>query len=133
MSTPSRPPLDADVLAARLRSDPQAAFAEVRDAALHGQVGAQLLLAQMYMDGKGTARDPQAALAWYRRAAEAGDFRGQANYASIVLQQGRIDEALHWLRLALAHGSPAFMAHIVPQLAASPHPRVRALVEHPAD
>ena len=26
MSTPSRPPLDADALAARLRSDPQAAF-----------------------------------------------------------------------------------------------------------
>jgi len=47
MSTPSRPPLDADVLAARLRSDPQAAFAEVRDAALHGQVGAQLLLASI--------------------------------------------------------------------------------------
>lgn len=91
------------------------------------------LLARHLEDGLETARDPQAALAWYRRAAEAGDFRGQANYASIVLQQGRIDEALHWLQLALAHGSPAFMAHIAPQLAASPHPRVRALVEHPAD
>ena len=32
------------------------------------------------------------------------------------------------LRQALAQGSPAFMAHIVPELAASTHPQIRALV-----
>ena len=42
------------------------------------------------------------------------------------------EQAVHWLRLALAHGSPAFMAHIVPELAASPHPQVRALVAPPS-
>jgi uncharacterized protein len=90
------------------------------------------LLARHLEDGLEIERDPQAALGWYRRAAETGDFRGQANYASILLQAGQIDQAVHWLRQALAHGSPAFMAHIVPELAASPHPQVRALVAPPS-
>ena len=81
-------------------------------------------------EGLETKPDPPAALHWYRRSAEAGDFRGQANYASILLQAGDIDQAVHWLQQALAHGSPAFMAHIVPALAASTHPRIRELVAH---
>ncbi len=164
----TRTPIDSDALAALLQHDPQAAFARVRDAAQAGQVEAQLLLAQMHMEGKGTAQDasaarlwyetaanngapmamnmlgrchelgqgtapdPVLAAVWYRRAAEAGDFRGQANYASILLQAGQVEQAVHWLRRALAHGSPAFMAHIVPELAASPHPQVRALVAPPS-
>lgn len=236
----TRTPIDSDALAELLQHDPQAAFARVRDAAQAGQVEAQLLLAQMHMEGKGTAqdasatrlwyetaanngapmamnmlgrchelgqgtapdptlaavwyrraadtgldwglynlanllatgrgvtqdraqalalytraahlghaksmnllarhledgleieRDPQAALGWYQRAAEAGDFRGQANYASILLQAGQVEQAVHWLQLALANGSPTFMAHIVPELAASPHPQVRALVAPPS-
>ena len=166
MSDTPAPLLDADALSAQLQADPAAAFAVIRDAAQAGQVAAQLLLAQMHMEGKGTVRDEQAALlwyetaanngspmamnmlgrchelgqgtahdpalaaVWYRRAAEAGDFRGQANYASILLQAGDIDQAVHWLQQALAHGSPAFMAHIVPSLAASTHPRIRELVAH---
>ncbi|WP_270999315.1 SOS response-associated peptidase family protein, partial [Listeria seeligeri] len=49
----------------------------------------------------------------------------------VWLQAGQIDQAVHWLKRALAHGSPAFMANIVPELAASPHPQVRALVAPP--
>lgn len=232
-------PFDAHALAAQLRVSPQSAFTAALEAARSGQVAGQLLLAQMYMEGKGVARDPQvglmwysvaasngsaaamnmagrchelgqgtpvdfslsaawyrraadagldwgmynlanllatgrgvakdviqaldlytraahlghaksmnllarhleegleippdpqAALAWYRRSAEAGDFRGQANYASILLQQGQIEPAADLLRQALAHGSPSFMAHIVPELAASPHQQIRALVAHP--
>jgi uncharacterized protein len=97
-----------------------------------GHAKSMNLLARHLEDGLEIERDPQAALGWYRRAAETGDFRGQANYASILLQAGQIDQAVHWLRQALAHGSPAFMAHIVPELAASPHPQVRALVAPPS-
>jgi len=53
-------------------SEPQAAFAHVRDAAQAGQVDAQLLLAQMHMDGKGTTQDASAALLWYETAANNG-------------------------------------------------------------
>ena len=158
--------LDADALAAWLQRSPQAAFDAVRQAAQAGQVPAQLALAQMHMDGKGTPADPHTALmwyavaasngsaaamnmagrchelgqgtpvdcglaaAWYRRSAESGDFRGQANYASILLQHGQVEQAADLLRQALAQGSPAFMAHIVPELAASTHPQIRALVAH---
>ncbi len=35
---------------------------------------------------------------WYRRSAEAGDFRGQFNYASKLAEQGSDSEAAAWLR-----------------------------------
>lgn len=104
------------------------ALALYTQAAHMGHAKSMNLLARHLEDGLDIERDPQAALAWYQRSAEAGDFRGQANLASILLQQGQIEQAVHWLRLALANGSPAFMAHIVPELAASPHPQIRALV-----
>jgi TPR repeat protein len=69
---PTRPPIDSDALAELLQHDPQAAFQRVRDAAQAGQVDAQLLLAQMHMEGKGTAQDASAALLWYETAANNG-------------------------------------------------------------
>ena len=97
-------------------------------AANAGHAKSMNLVARHLEEGLETGRDPQAALACYKRAAESGDFRGQANYASILLQAGRIDEAVDWLERALPHGSPAFIAHIIPELAASPHAPVRELV-----
>jgi len=106
------------------------ALALYTQAAELGHAKSMNLLARHLEDGLDIERDPQAALAWYQRSAEAGDFRGQANLASILLQQGQVELAVQWLQLALAHGSPAFMAHIVPELAASTHPQIRALVAH---
>jgi len=97
-------------------------------AARLGHAKSMNLLARHLEEGLETTADPQAALDWYRRSAEAGDFRGQANYASILLQRGDVGQATHWLRQALAQGSASFMAHIVPELAASPHPQIRELV-----
>ncbi len=101
-------------------------------AAALGHAKSMNLLARHLEDGLGTDADPQAALGWYRRSAESGDFRGQANYASILLQQGGVDEAVRWLKPALTNGSRAFLAHIMPVLAASPHAPVRALVAQQA-
>lgn len=64
--------IDSDALAELLQHDPQAAFARVREAAQAGQVKAQLLLAQMHMEGKGTTQDASAALLWYETAANNG-------------------------------------------------------------
>ena len=69
-----------------------------------------------------------AAPAWYQRAAHAGDFRGQAAWASVLVERGQTDAALPWLAQALANGSPSFLAVITPQLQASADPRLRALV-----
>jgi len=104
------------------------ALALYTQAAQLGHAKSMNLLARHLEEGLETPRDPQAALAWYRRSAESGDFRGQANYASILLQQGQVRQAAGLLRQALAHGSPSFLARIVPELAASPHPQIRELV-----
>ena len=41
----------------------------------------------------GCARDLAAAAEWYRRSAEGGYFRGQYNWASLLLKAGRYEEA----------------------------------------
>ncbi len=108
--------------------DKATALALYSKAAHMGHAKSMNLLARHLEEGWETARDRQAALAWYRRSAKAGDFRGQASYASILIEQGDIQQARHWLQLALAQGSPSFLAHIVPTLAASPHAPIRELV-----
>jgi TPR repeat protein len=54
----------------------------------------------------GTARDPAAAADWYRQSAQAGYFRGQYNWASVLLKNGREDEAAAWFERAITD-SPA--------------------------
>ena len=107
--------------------DEDAAYALYAQAAALGHAKSMNLVARYLEQGRVVPADPNAALAGYRRAAEAGDFRGQANLASILLQHGHVSEAVAWLRRALTRGSPSFMARLVPELAASPHPEVRAL------
>ncbi len=51
-------------------------------------------------EGWGTARDSHAAADWYRRSAEGGYFRGQYNWASMLLKAGRFDEAAAWFERA---------------------------------
>ena len=96
-------------------------------AAEAGHAKSMNLVARHLEEGLEAEADPDAALALYRRSAESGDFRGQANYASILLQQGAVEQAAEWLAWALETGSPSFLAHLVPELAASPHARIRDL------
>jgi TPR repeat protein len=58
-------------------------------------------------EGWGRTRDGVAAACWYERSAQGGYFRGQYNWASHLLQTGRIDEAAHWFEQAAASGTPA--------------------------
>lgn len=98
-----------------------------RRAAEMGHAKSMNLLARHLEEGWETARDPDAALYWYRRSAEEGDFRGQASYASILLQQGSEDEAVRWLQVALDAGSPSFLSVVLPELLASGLPRITDL------
>lgn len=114
-----------------IATDEVAAYALYRRAAESGHAKSMNLVGRCLEDGIGVVADPAAAPDWYRRSAEAGDFRGQASHASLLLAAGRIEDATQWLRKALAHGSPAFLTQIRPQLAALPHPQIRALVTDP--
>lgn len=70
--------------------------------------------------------DVDTAFDHYRRAAEAGDFRGQFNYARLLVERGRIDEALVWLARVPATATPAFVAKMRAYLASSPLAALRA-------
>ncbi|MER2178473.1 MAG: tetratricopeptide repeat protein, partial [Stenotrophomonas maltophilia] len=107
--------------------DERAAFELYLRAARLGHAKSMNLVGRCLEDGVGVAADPAAAPAWYRRSAEAGDFRGQASLASVLLAAGDVEGAADWLQRALVHGSPSFLAHLRPTLAASPHPSIRAV------
>ena len=58
------------------------------------------LVGRCYEEGIGVERDIAAAHDWYRKSAEAGDFRGQRSLASVLLEAGFTEEAEYWLRRA---------------------------------
>jgi uncharacterized protein len=69
-------------------------------------------------EGWGTSRDFGAAATWYRRSAEGGYFRGQYNWASVLLRCGREQEAAVWFERA-ADGGSAGVREAIVKLAAS--------------
>ncbi|WP_175921627.1 tetratricopeptide repeat protein [Burkholderia latens] len=98
----------------------------LRRAAALGHAKSINLIGGFYEDGWVVAADADAAFDHYRRAAEGGDFRGQFNYARLLAERGRIDEALAWLARVPAAATPAFIAKMRAYLAASPIGAMRA-------
>lgn len=82
------------------------AFALFKDAAEKGHAKSMNLLARFIEEGWETPRDPHAALDWYRRSAEGGDYRGQHNYATILLARNQPQEALTLWQQAIHDATP---------------------------
>jgi TPR repeat protein len=76
--------------------------------AARGQAEAQWLVADCLLEGVGTAKDPNQAAAWFRKAAEQGLALGQRSLANRYLRGEGVpanrSEALRWYRLAAAQG-----------------------------
>lgn len=71
---------------------------------------------------------PVAALRWYRRGAEGGDYRGQFDYARLLLERsGRVDLAIPWFARCIEAGVPAFCRHVGAALRQAPQPELRRL------
>lgn len=87
------------------------------------------LLGRYLEEGQYCPRDLDAAVAWYRRSAEAGDFRGQFSYAAVLADRGQVDAALEWLRKALAGGNLKFLRVAHKALAAANDPQIRAMAD----
>jgi hypothetical protein len=83
------------------------AYAYYMKAAAQGHERAMNLLGRCCEEGWGTPRSASAAADWYRRSAEGGYFRGQYNWASMLLIEGRCEEAALWLARAAAGGTAA--------------------------
>ncbi|MDW9251724.1 sel1 repeat family protein [Burkholderia thailandensis] len=107
--------------------DRAAALAWFEKAAALGHAKSINLIGGFYEDGWVVAADRDAAFDCYRRAAAAGDFRGQFNYARLLGERGRVAEALEWLARVPRTATPAFVAKMRAYLAASPIDAFRAI------
>ena len=100
-----------------------------RHAAELGHAKSMNLLGRYLEEGQFCSADPQAARSWYRRSAVGGDFRGQFSYAAVLANEGNIEEALDWLRQALAGGNLNFLRVASKELMNATDPHIRAMAE----
>ena len=110
-----------------VNKDQALAFSFYRRAAHLGHAKSMNLLGRYLEEGRVCPMDLRAARDWYRRSAEGGDFRGQFSHAAVLAHTGHIDEALGWLRKALADGNPKFLRVAHKALSAADHPQIQAL------
>jgi TPR repeat protein len=107
--------------------DPDCAFRLYARAAQVGHVRAMSLLARCYEEGWGVEKDVVRARDWCRRAAEGGYFRGQYNWATLLLADGRLNEAASWFEKALAGATEPTRTLMARRLAESPDAALRAI------
>jgi uncharacterized protein len=84
---------------------------------------AMSLVGRCCEEGWGTPRNLDAAADWYRRSAEAGYFRGQYNWASILLKAGRFEESARWFERAAIGGTAAMRRTVMQLIARAGTPR----------
>ena len=107
--------------------DQQRALSLYRQAAELGHAKSMNLLGRYLEEGRVCPADPTAARDWYRRSAEGGDFRGQFSFAAVLTDEGNIEDALAWLRKALAGGNLNFLRVASQALMGAVDPRIQAL------
>jgi TPR repeat protein len=106
-----------------MEQDHARAFAYYSMAAAQKHERAMNLLGRCCEEGWGTPRDTAAAADWYRRSAEGGYFRGQFNWASVLLKDGHVDEAAVWLERAVVGGTAGIrtaVMDLISRVAAAP-------------
>ncbi|WP_137806183.1 tetratricopeptide repeat protein [Pseudomonas sp. G(2018)] len=91
-----------------------------------GHAKSMNLLGRYLEEGHFCPADAKAARDWYQRSAVGGDFRGQFSYAAVLADEGRVDEALVWLRKALDGGNLSFLRVASQALASASDPHIRA-------
>ncbi|MNP51143.1 Sel1 repeat protein [compost metagenome] len=94
-----------------------------------GHAKSMNLLGRYLEEGLHCQVDKDAAVEWYRRSAEAGDFRGQFSHAAILADQGHVEQAIEWLRKALAGGNLNFLRVSTQALLQAGHRQIRAVAE----
>ena len=92
-----------------IKQDDEAAFAQYKQGAEAGQSGCMLKLATFFTDGRGGQdKNPAAALAWLKKAGEAGNALGHYQAAAILLnrEEFQIREGFAHLVAAAEAGLP---------------------------
>jgi uncharacterized protein len=107
--------------------DPRAALYCYVRAACRGHARAMNLAARCLEEGWGCRRNRAEAAYWYRRSAECGYFRGQFNYALLLLEERRVQEAAQWLWKAVLGGNAALRRAVAAVLAGTTDPTLAAV------
>jgi TPR repeat protein len=108
--------------------DPRAALYWYVRAACRGHARAMNLAARCLEEGWGCRRDCAEAAYWYRRSAQSGYFRGQFNYALLLLEERRVEEAAQWLWKAAVGGNAALRRAVATVLEGTTDPALAAVV-----
>jgi uncharacterized protein len=108
--------------------DRRAALYRYVRAACRGHARAMNLAARCLEEGWGCRRNPTEAAYWYRRSAQSGYFRGQFNYALLLLEERRVEAAAHWLWRAAVGGNAAVRRAIAAALAGTSDAALAAVV-----
>lgn len=98
-----------------------------RAAAAQGHAKSLNMVARFLEEGWEGPADPREAMRLYQLSAERGDFRGQYNLATLLTAEGRIAEAVRWLREAARIAHEAFRRDMMKHLSARPEPELRAI------
>lgn len=77
-------------------------------AARNGLAKAATMVGRYVEQGWERPARPDAALHWYRRGAEGGDYRGQFDYGRLLFTGGQTAEGLGWMRAGIDGGVPDF-------------------------
>ena len=106
-----------------MKRDANQAYLYYLKAAEQHHERAMSLVGRCCEEGWGTARNLDAAADWYRRSAEAGYFRGQYNWASILLKAGRFEESARWFERAAIGGTAAMRRAVMELITRAGTPR----------
>jgi uncharacterized protein len=112
-----------------VRRDPGKAHSCYLLAAQRGHARAMNLCGRCCEEGWGTPRDAVAAVDWYRRSAEGGYFRGQYNWASVLLRSGHEEEAAVWFERAAQGGTAGVRDAVLTLIRAGGASKVLAALE----
>jgi TPR repeat protein len=110
-----------------LALDHARAFACYLQAASMGHAKSMNLVGRYLEQGLVMAADLPAPKVWYKRSAQAGDFRGQFSHAAMLAEEGDIDTAVMWLQRALEGGNTNFLRSSVAVLEQARQPTIKAM------
>lgn len=105
------------------------AYLWLKRAAEMGHAKSINILGGFYEDGWEVQRDMEKARECYRQAAMLGDFRGYFNFARFLIEEGKVSEAIYWLKKVPETATPAFLAKMRGFFINSPVVAVREFAE----
>jgi len=108
-------PAAADLAAARshlLAGNYNTALAEYKRLAEHGDAEAQASLAELYFAGRGIDQDQEAAIGWFRRAADGGHVASQVHLGMISAQARDFEQSAKWFTKAAEAGDAEGMTNL---------------------